>query len=646
MDQSFDNSISTKASSKTISNDIICSLKVQKYNLPKDISVIHIFKTLLQEINIQFFKIPKKVNLTFTDIINRKEIILQIKHFIQKYRISQICFYYCVYLIDKLLIKKLKLKIYEIGIGVLLISVKFLEIDGHLPHLYKFQEILKTNQKMSLKRLIEIELICLKALNYDLCIIDPYIFINIILVNGILFNTDSEIGNLNPSIYNYPFKIYDKIITENNDYYQFHPFYLAFACVSFSRKIYQLNYWDIVFTKVFNITFNDIEDVYYFIYDFMKTCKEKENQKQKEFEEKMDNLNINKEISSIEKNKYIKEVKNNNKIELKYSSNTFDVNAHRKLTQQNSKEYLLRSAQKYDSIRNISEVSLKNYINKTKALNLNIDIRELQNIMKSKIERQKGINNSQIINNIYENKPFTYENRIKTFENKTNNNIYEKKNTLYENKNTSYEMKNHIQENKNSTYENINKLTLPKKYIIHSYHNSYNYSNDIINGITVNQSYNNYNNDYKIELPYQHTIKNKEINENIKSNKINENEKTDFLYNSNQNMNLKKLSSGNNLISGIKREKLNILKDSKSPMNNLNNSINNVSSSFNEGNKNINRTNINFNIYNNAFASSQVGSYQIKGIQKDTKKKINISKQSNISSIINNKFKYLFINKK
>ena len=81
-------------------------------------------------------------------------------------------------------------------------------------------------------------------------------------------------------------------------------------------------------------------------------------------------------------------------------------------------------------------------------------------------------------------------------------------------------------------------------------------------------------------------------------------------------------------------------------MNNLNNSINNVSSSFNEGNKNINRTNINFNIYNNAFASSQVGSYQIKGIQKDTKKKINISKQSNISSIINNKFKYLFINKK
>ena len=644
MDQSFDNSISTIASS--MCNEKICALKIQKYNQPKDISIYCIFKNLLRKKDLIFLKTPKKDNLTYTDYINRKEIIIQIKHFIQKYRINQTCFYYCVYLIDKLLVKKLKLKIYEIGIGVLIISAKFLQIDSRLPHLYKFQEILKPNQKMSLNKLINIELICLKALNYDLCIIDPYIFINIILINGILFNTDAEIGQLNPSIYHCPFKIYEKIITENNDYYQYHPFYLAFACVSFSRKLYQLNNWDIVFTEVFNITFNDIEDIYNFIYDFERLCKEKENKKKRELEEEMENLNINKEISSKEKNNFINEVKNNNKIELKYSSNTFDVNAHRKLTQQNSKEYLLRSAQKYDSIRNISEVSLKNYINKTKALNLNIDIRELQNIMKSKIERQKGINNSQIINNIYENKPFTYENRIKTFENKTNNNIYEKKNTLYENKNTSYEMRNHIQENKNSTYENINKLTLPKKYTIHSYHNSYNYSNDIINGITVNQSYNNYNNDYKIELPYQHTIKNKEINENIKSNKINENEKTDFLYNSNQNMNLKKLSSGNNLISGIKREKLNILKDSKSPMNNLNNSINNVSSSFNEGNKNINRTNINFNIYNNAFASSQVGSYQIKGIQKDTKKKINISKQSNISSIINNKFKYLFINKK
>ena len=645
MDQSFDNSISTIASS--MCNEKICALKIQKYNQPKDISIYCIFKNLLRKKDLIFLKTPKKDNLTYTDYINRKEIIIQIKHFIQKYRINQTCFYYCVYLIDKLLVKKLKLKIYEIGIGVLIISAKFLQIDSRLPHLYKFQEILKPNQKMSLNKLINIELICLKALNYDLCIIDPYIFINIILINGILFNTDAEIGQLNPSIYHCPFKIYDKIITENNDYYQYHPFYLAFACVSFSRKLYQLNNWDIVFTEVFNITFNDIEDIYNFIYDFERLCKEKENKKKRELEEEMENLNINKEISSKEKNNFINEVKNNNKIELKYSSNTFDVNAYRKLNQQNSKEYLLKSAQKYDSIRNISEVSLKNYIDKTKALNLNINIKELQNIMKSKKERE--INNSQIIsnkNNLYENKPNTYENRIKTFENKINN-IYEKKNPLYDNKNTSFENRNHILENKNSTtYENINKLSLAKKYSIHSYHNSYNNTNDIINGITINQSYNNYNNKYKIELPYQNTIKNKEINENNKINKTNENEKNDFLYNPNQNMNLNKLSSSNNIMSAIKRAKLTILKDSKSSMNNLNSSINNVSSSYNESNKNINRTNINFNIYNNAFASSQIGSYQIKGIHKETNKQLNISKQSNMSSLINNKFKYLFINKK
>jgi len=643
MEQSFDNSISTKASSINYQN--IRSLKVQKYNLPKDISVIFIYNILLKEMNSIFIKMPKKVNLSYSDNIERKEIIIQIKNFINKYKISQKCFYYCVYLIDKLLIKKLKLKIYEIGIGVLLISVKFLENDGHLPHLYKFLEILKPNQKMSLRKLIEIELICLKSLNYDLCIIEPYIFINIILLNGIIFNTDSEKGKLSPSIYNYPFKIYEKIIIENNDYFQFHPLYLAFACVAFSRNIYLLDNWDIVFTKVFNITFNDIEDVYYFIIDLDKQCKEKENNKIKELDEEMDNLNINKEISSKEKIKYYNEIKDNNKIELKYSSNTFDVNAHRKLTHQNSKEYLLKSAQKYESLRNISDLSLKNYINKVKSLN--IDIIQLQNIMKNKKERQNEFNKSQIIsnkNNLYENNTNLYENRTKTFEN--NNNIYEKKNHLYEDKNNSFKNRNYINENKNSTYENINKLTLPKKYIIHSYHNSNNYSNDIVKSINFNQSYNNYNYENKIDLPYPHTTKNKEKNENNKINKTNENEKNDFLSIQNQKMNLNKLSTGSNLISAIKKAKLAILKESKSSMNNLNNSINNVSSSLNECNKNINRTNINFNIYNNSFASSQIGSYQIKGIKKETNKKINISKQSNIPSIINNKFKYLFMNKK
>ena len=104
-------------------------------------------------------------------------------------------FYYSVHLTDIFLSKKIKLKIHVIGNGTLILSVKFLEIDGHLPHLNKFQEILKTNQKMTLKRIIEIELYCLQTLEYKLRIPEPYIFINIILINGIIFNTDSKKEN-------------------------------------------------------------------------------------------------------------------------------------------------------------------------------------------------------------------------------------------------------------------------------------------------------------------------------------------------------------------------------------------------------------------------------------------------------------------
>ena len=589
MNQSFNTSINTKEIINNNNNfQYFCSLKTPKYNLPKDISVINIYKTVLKESDKIFSGMPKKIDLSYLENKNRREIIIQIKNFLNRYRMNQWCFYYSVYLIDILLSKKIKLKIHEIGIGALILSVKFLEIDGHLPHLNKFQEILKTNQKMTLKRIIEIELYCLQTLEYKLRIPEPYIFINIILINGIIFNTDSKKRKLSGSIYHWPLQIYEEIIIENSDYLQYHPLLLALSCVSISRDLYKLDKWDIIFTKVFNFTFNDIEEVYQFVSQLYKECKEKENNKQKILEE---NLNINKELSSlntIEKN--INKEKENKK-ELKYSSSTFDIHQRRKLIHQDSKEYILKTPQKNDSIRNISNNSLTSYINKTKALNINIDINQLQNIMNSKKEREKQFTNSQIL------------------------------------------------ENKNNIIENIKKTPVISKRILglHSYQNS---NTDIIKSLKENKSYLNYNQQLKIDL--SNSLKNKENNEKTLKKNENENEKNNNCYTPKPKPNLTKYPTGSNLISAIRRAKLTFLKDSKSSMNFFN-STNNSSINLNENNykrnPNITLSNYNNNVHN------KVGEYQIKGLQNGNRRN-NLQSDSNITtSIINNKFKFLFSKK-
>ena len=60
---------------------------------------------------------PKKINLSYSENKIRTELILEIKNFINKYRLNEWCFFYCVFLIDKLLTLKTKLKIHEICIG-------------------------------------------------------------------------------------------------------------------------------------------------------------------------------------------------------------------------------------------------------------------------------------------------------------------------------------------------------------------------------------------------------------------------------------------------------------------------------------------------------------------------------------------------
>ena len=364
-------------------------LKTPKYNITKEFQIqfFDTFKSMKREVDQIFPAMLKKVDLTSFEKTLRSNIIIEIKKFINKYKLSQTCYYSSIYLLDKLLAKKIKLKVYEIGFISLILSAKFYDPKRNIPSINQFQEILKPNQKMSLNRILEIEILCLETLNYKISSPEPYNFINLILMYGIIFNIDSNKRKLNSTIYHLPLQIYDAIINANTDYLQFHPLLLAYSCIAIARDIYKLDKWIPILEKVFNISFYDFEEVYQFVYDLYNECKEKEI-KQKEEEDSMSNLNINNEINK--KNTFDIQKEKNNKI----NNNTIDINQRKKMIKQDSNEYILKSAQKYNLIRNPSETILKNYIQKTKSMNINVDIKQLENLMKSKKEKQKELNKS------------------------------------------------------------------------------------------------------------------------------------------------------------------------------------------------------------------------------------------------------------
>ena len=273
------------------------SLKPKRYNIPKDVVPFDIFKNLLLVSKKYFPSIPKIVNLKPNEQDNRSKIVYQIKNFIEKYNLNITSYFYTVYLMDQLLAKKINLNIDKLGFGCLLLGTKFIEIDGKLPSMQSYLKYI-LNRRISLKEIIEIEYICLKKLDHHLSFPQPINFLNIFLLNGIVFNTDendTKKKSISCSIYMKPYDILSELISLNADYLKFHPLELACACIAFARESYKLSKWHYVFEKVFGIYESKFYDAYNFVRNF--------NEEKKKIIEK--NEQLKKERKKIEMENYL-----------------------------------------------------------------------------------------------------------------------------------------------------------------------------------------------------------------------------------------------------------------------------------------------------------------------------------------------------
>ena len=287
------------------------SFKPSKYNLPIDLNVLKIFSEMKKEIKQSFYLSKKKIELKNSDLIIRKDLIYQMKHFINKYRLNPNTLYFSVYIMDKLLSNQINLNLEKIAFVSLLLSVKFNDIDGQIPPLKYFEKEMISSYNLSKKELINIEVECLNILNHNLTQSQPLFFINIFLLNGIIFNNELNLNSYDDknkmfyaSIYLKPIEIYEEIILLSPDYFQYNPIYLACACIAISRELYSLNTWNFILENFSGIFFKDFKDVYIFVKTKHKEYRSEMNKKkmyelEKEKEKEINVININKEINSI-----------------------------------------------------------------------------------------------------------------------------------------------------------------------------------------------------------------------------------------------------------------------------------------------------------------------------------------------------------
>ena len=150
---------------------------------------------------------PKNVILSNLEEIKRKNLILNMKKFLIKYNFEYKILFIAVYFMDNILFKLNfhSKDLDSIAIGCLILAVKFYDKNGKIPNLNFFQEILPNYSNFSLDEIKKIEILCLKYLNYNLNFPQPLNFIEILLLNGIVFTNDLIYLNINSKIYNLVF---------------------------------------------------------------------------------------------------------------------------------------------------------------------------------------------------------------------------------------------------------------------------------------------------------------------------------------------------------------------------------------------------------------------------------------------------------
>ena len=270
------------------------SVKPSIYMMPKDIYIKDIFYHAMKmskssDKNIKNFNISNNSNK------DRKNIFEKIKKFISINHINYKILTKTIYLYDLLFFEKEKieninnnkfsafneLSNLSIAIIAFVLTLKFNYEENKTISLKKFVKYFEErNENIIFKNVYEMEIVALKLINYNLTFQTPFSFLELFLINGIIFSEDNIFSDLSFKIYELANKTLENIMMNSNEYFNYNYFYLCCSVVMHVREKFKINKWPKPLEITFEISHEKFNEIYNIF--FSKNYKnENENSKSK-----------------------------------------------------------------------------------------------------------------------------------------------------------------------------------------------------------------------------------------------------------------------------------------------------------------------------------------------------------------------------
>ena len=462
--------IRTKNKQKFHSTEKYYSVKPSIYTIPKDINLKDIFqqekKTYKDKI-----KIYSCYHINDDTNENRKQIFSKIKKIIEDKRVNFDIYIKTIYLYDLICIKKeyveseFKDKFKStpnilIALTAFILIMKFNYVESKMTRLKKILEYFG-DIDIHLKDIYEMEIFILKLIDYELSFQTPLSYLELLLINGIVFSEDYLQSDSSFNIYELAKESLENIMEKSNEYFKYDYFYLSCSIISFVRDKAKINKWPKALEFNFGTKFEEFYDIYKIF--FQKNNEKVENSKFTRSKERnfhnsdiinIKNLkNINNIINVL---KIIKSPDKHKKIKEKTNKNDFKINFSNEHKNENQHQYTNSDIATSSSPLNKIKVGLKKNWNVS-----SYKFSEKANISKSQISSMISKVNEEKINKVSVLYMKRSDKNISENKNNKNNN---KENEKSKN-NLSSSFSNDISEKDEiNEFETMNKFSLAKSY--------------------------------------------------------------------------------------------------------------------------------------------------------------------------------------
>ena len=258
------------------------SVKPYSYSMPKDIILKDIFNNSINYSN-EFIKKYDLININ--NIYNntsedRKYIFDKIKKFILINHLNYNVFGKTIFLYDLLLFEKQKqngknkkfnimnsVPNLLIAIIAFILILKFNKENNKIISLKQFmKKFEEKDENISLNEIYEIEILALQLIDYNLTFRTPFSFMELFLLNGIVFNEDYISSDLSLNIYELANETLENIMMNSNEYFKCNYCYLCCSVIMYVREKFKINGWPKALEINFDVNYQQFSDIYNFFF--------------------------------------------------------------------------------------------------------------------------------------------------------------------------------------------------------------------------------------------------------------------------------------------------------------------------------------------------------------------------------------------